>query len=185
MAMETEQAVLFESRARWTREMFDRVVESGAFGEEGVELVRGELVPRSEQGVPHANAIEELTDILVPKLVGRARVRVQLQFVIDDESVLVPDLTIIERRESKDDHPTRAILAIEVSDTRERFDRIVKAPLYAQSGTPEYWLVNVKKRSIEVFTDLRDGEYTKHTVHESGSVRVPGFDDVEVAHELF
>ena len=42
------------------------------------------VIYMSPQGVPHGNVIEALTELLVPPLVGRARVRVQLPFVIDD-----------------------------------------------------------------------------------------------------
>ena len=48
------------------------------------------------------------------------------------------------------DHPTTALLVIEVSDTTLRLDRR-KAGLYASAGVPEYWIVNLIDRCLEVY----------------------------------
>lgn len=42
------------------------------------------------------------------------------------------------------------MLAVEVSDTTLRTDRRVKRPLYARAGIPEYWIVDVEARQVEV-----------------------------------
>ena len=179
MRMHAEQSLILEGRPRWTRAKFEQLITLDGFGSGQVELVKGELV-KKEEGVPHGNGIEKLTELLVPRLVGRARVRIQLHLVVDDETVLMPDVTVVDRKASRNFQPTRALLAIEVADTSERFDRIVKAPLYAQSGTGEYWIVNVKRGEVEVFSGLRNGRYSKHEKHHHGTLTVPGFDDVEI-----
>jgi Uma2 family endonuclease len=51
------------------------------------------------------------------------------------------------------------LLIVEVGDTSRAYDRKVKLPLYARSEIPEVWLVDLKDRVINVFRDLRDGEY--------------------------
>ncbi|HUD26808.1 MAG TPA: Uma2 family endonuclease, partial [Burkholderiaceae bacterium] len=40
--------------------------------------------------------------------------------------------------------PEDVLLAIEVADTTLRFDRTVKAPLYARHGIPELWMVDLE-----------------------------------------
>lgn len=42
---------------------------------------------------------------------------------------------------------------IEVASDSLRFDRQVKAALYARSGVPEYWIVNVLEGCVEVYRD--------------------------------
>jgi Uma2 family endonuclease len=52
-------------------------------------------------------------------------------------------------------------LIVEVlSPATSRVDRHVKFSAYEQAGVPEYWLVNPKTRSVEIFT-LSGGEYAQ------------------------
>jgi Uma2 family endonuclease len=52
-----------------------------------------------------------------------------------------------------DRHPTGALLVIEVTSSSATVDRGVKARLYASAGVPEYWIVDVAQRAIEVHRD--------------------------------
>ena len=47
-------------------------------------------------------------------------------------------------------HPTSAELVVEVADESLEHDRTVKQRLYAPSGIPEYWIVALPDRRIEV-----------------------------------
>lgn len=181
MRMEAAESLIVKQRARWTRAKFDRLVALGAFEGEQVELVRGELVARSPQGLPHGNVIEPLTELFVPALVGRARVRVQLPFVIDDETELIPDVAIVDKRAPKTAHPSAAHLIIEVADSTVRYDRVVKAPLYASAFVTEYWVVHVARAQIEVFSGPRSKGYAKHARVTRGALPVPGFPNVVIA----
>jgi hypothetical protein len=48
-------------------------------------------------------------------------------------------------------HPTTAVLVVEISDTTLAQDRAIKAGLYARAGIPEYWIVNLPERVVEVY----------------------------------
>jgi Uma2 family endonuclease len=43
------------------------------------------------------------------------------------------------------------MLAVEVSDTTLRRDRRVKLALYASAGIPEFWIVNLEVREVELY----------------------------------
>jgi Uma2 family endonuclease len=103
--------------------------------------------------------------------------------VVDDESELVPDLAIVDRRTTKKDHPFTALLVIEISDTTARYDRIVKAPLYAQAGVQEYWRFDLSKRHVEVFSAPKNGQWGRHQKLSRGELPVPGFPSVTVRVE--
>jgi Uma2 family endonuclease len=45
------------------------------------------------------------------------------------------------------------LLVIEAADSSVSHDRNRKRKLYAQAGIPEYWIVNIPKRQIEVYRD--------------------------------
>ena len=42
---------------------------------------------------------------------------------------------------------------VEVADTTLSFDRDTKSSLYAAAGIPEYWIVNLAHRQLEVYRD--------------------------------
>jgi Uma2 family endonuclease len=54
---------------------------------------------------------------------------------------------------SRHPEPADIALLIEVSDTTYHRDRNEKLPAYARGGIPVYWIVNLIKRRIEVYTD--------------------------------
>ncbi len=66
-----------------------------------------------------------------------------------------------------------AHLAIEVADTSARYDREVKAQLYAEARVPEYWLLNLKTQRLEVFTQPRARRYLKRKSLKRGDLARP------------
>jgi Uma2 family endonuclease len=42
---------------------------------------------------------------------------------------------------------------LEVAEASLRFDRETKGALYARAGLPEYWIVNLADRVLEVYRD--------------------------------
>ena len=47
--------------------------------------------------------------------------------------------------------PEDTILAVEVANTSLDYHRTVKLPLYARSGIPEVWIVNLAEEEVEVY----------------------------------
>jgi Uma2 family endonuclease len=178
--MSAAAAELKALRRRWTRAEFDRVGELGAFHEQRVELVEGELIDMAPEGVPHGNLLEYLSEQLHLALGRRVRFRTNQAFAVDDSTELVPDIAMAPRSMPKSDHPTSALLVIEVSQRSLRYDRLVKSGLYARAGVGEYWVVDVARKQIEIFGGLRAGKYGKQTRHSTGVLRVPGFPEAEI-----
>ena len=133
------------------------MIEAGFFRDERVELIQGVVVEESPQNAPHAYAIQVLNRLLMPRLVARADVRVQLPFAPGTHSLPEPDLAVVAIGDYKAAHPSAAILIIEVADASLKFDRQEKAELYARAGVPEYWVVNLADRVIERHTEPADG----------------------------
>jgi Uma2 family endonuclease len=164
------------------RSEYDRLVALGVFEDDRVELIRGNLVTMAPNDPEHASPIELLNTLLVLAVGARARVRVQLPIVASDESEPEPDLAIVPIDNHAARHPSTAHLIIEVAASSLKKDRQVKAPLYAASGFPEYWIVNVAARSIEVFRDPGDSGYRSESIHTSGSTIAPlAFPDIAIA----
>lgn len=163
------------------RAEYDKLVALGAFDGEKIELLHGALVAMSPTGTPHAASIQALTLLLVRALGDRAAIRPQLPFAADDYSEPEPDLAVLPLGDYLDDHPAEAWLVIEVSDSSLHHDRGVKRRLYAKSGVPEYWIVNLVDRVIEVHLEPVNGDYTVVTPHRKGeTIRLSRFADVEI-----
>ncbi|MER2560854.1 MAG: Uma2 family endonuclease [Myxococcaceae bacterium] len=146
---------------------------------ERVELIDGHVVRLEPHSVRHANAIESAAEAFCGCL-RVARVRVQLPMVIGDER-LIPDIAVVDRKLPKTEHPSTAHLVVEVADSSVRYDRIVKAPLYAAAGVTEYWLIDTAREQVEVFSALRNRGYGKHAKVSKGALPVPGFPSVTIA----
>jgi Uma2 family endonuclease len=58
-------------------------------------------------------------------------------------------------------HPTpkEIYVVIELSDSTLEKDREVKHPLYASAGIPEYWIINLIDKQIEIYRQPKNGEY--------------------------
>jgi Uma2 family endonuclease len=169
-----------EQRRPITRAEYHAMGEAGLFQNERVELLDGVIVRMSPRSAPHDSVIERLNEILLPKLVGRARVRIQLAFAASDFSEPEPDVAIVPKEEPRwSDHPGQATLLIEVSASSLRFDRTAKASIYARAGVLAYFVVNVPERVIEAYGRPEGGRYLEMTRHRGDeALAVPGFPDV-------
>ena len=82
-------------------------------------------------------------------------VRAQMPMALDADSVPEPDLAVVpgRRADYQRAHPASAALVIEVADSSLEFDRREKGSLYARARIPEYWIVNLADRILEVHRD--------------------------------
>ena len=140
MAVDVEVA-----RRLFNVEEYHRMAEAGILGaDERVELIEGEIVQMAPIGPRRAGCVINLNQLFVTRLGGRAVVSPQNPVVILPRSEPQPDLVLLRPRAvsySRELPASRdVVLAVEVADTTVRFDRIVKARLYARAGIPEFWL---------------------------------------------
>ena len=135
------------------------MVELGELNDQRVELIRGRIVEMSPPGPPHSWSVDQLNMLLAAPLKGHAIVRIQSPLAISDDSEPEPDVAILEPGDYRHQHPTTALLVIEVADSSLPKDRQEKASLYAEAGIPEYWIVNVVEECVEVYLHPKAGTY--------------------------
>jgi len=143
---------------------YERMVETGILSEDDrVELIEGEIVEMSPIGSSHAACVNCLTILLVQKLGQHAIVSVQNPVRLGKRSQPQPDFALLKWRDDfyRQSLPTPddVFLLIEVSDSTLKFDRQVKAPLYARAGIEELWVVNLEDEEVEVYTQPSGGAY--------------------------
>jgi Uma2 family endonuclease len=65
-----------------------------------------------------------------------------------------PDVAAYPGRfEDYTDHPTTALLIVEVADTTLSRDTTTKAEVYAEAGIADYWVLDLVGRELLVFRD--------------------------------
>jgi len=142
-------------RHRWTVDDYHRMGEVGLLDrDDRVELIEGEIVEMAPIGDGHADASNRLTRLLVLAVGESGIVAVGNPVRIPPYSEPQPDFAILRPRggyNTRGPRPEDVLLAVEVSDTTLRRDRKVKLALYAGAGIPEFWIVNVEVREVEIY----------------------------------
>ncbi|MBI5503267.1 MAG: Uma2 family endonuclease [Deltaproteobacteria bacterium] len=139
-----------------------------------VELLDGVIVASPPQLPLHAAVIMRVDSALRAAVGDRVSVRVQLPLLAGPRSVPEPDVALVAGRPADYDvnHPTRAVLVVEIADSSLPQDRLSKARIYAGCDTPEYWIVNLRDRRLEIRTepDRRARVYASLHVATMGDV---------------
>jgi len=141
---------------RWTRDEYEKMLEAGVFSpDERVELIDGEILKMTPQKSALATAISLTGDALRTAFDAGYHVRTQLPLAVDPYSEPEPDVAVVlgRPRDYRLAHPATALLIVEVADATLRHDRKRKGSLYARAGVPEYWIVNLLDRRLELYRD--------------------------------
>ncbi len=154
---------------------YHELIEAGIFDDDDrAELLEGLLVQMSPKGAEHDDAVAWLTRQFVLALDEAFQVRPQSALTLESSgSEPEPDLAVVAADAPRPYHPAEALLVIEVARSSLPKDRLVKARLYARAGIPEYWLVNLTDRHVELFAAPQGDAYTEHADHATGDVITP------------
>lgn len=155
---------------RFTVEQFYQLAELGFFVDRHVELIGGVIYEMTVHP-PHAIATELAASALRRVFADSATIRQQNPFDTGRRSLPEPDVAVVPGsiRDYAQKHPSTAIMVVEVAEATLRKDRGLKAHLYASAGVPEYWIVNLVDRQLEVHRNPgvdrdRKGRYTYHNI---------------------
>lgn len=155
------------------RAEYDRLVELGAFRDEHIELLRGQLVAMTPIGSPHSSVVDALTALLHRALGDHARVRCQQPLAALDDSEPEPDVAVVPPGDYWSAHPERAYLVIEVAASSLERDLGFKARLYAEADVEEYWVVDLPARRIVVHRERDGGVWKRVTSHDRDDTVAP------------
>jgi Uma2 family endonuclease len=139
---------------RFTVDRYLALVDQGVLAEDDrVELLDGVVVAMAPQSPPHAGITHRVAKVLRRAVGERADIRDDKPLVLPPFSMPEPDVAVVavDPRDYITAHPRTAFLIVEVSDSSLPQDRITKARIYAAAGIPEYWIVNLRVGSVEIF----------------------------------
>ena len=166
------------ARRRFSVDEVMEMVEAGILPEdEPVELLRGELIVVSPQGIPHRALTIRLHNRFVAAYGERAHVQDHSSLVAGDDSMPEPDVAVVRGSEEEfwERLPRTAetIVVVEIANTSRLLDR-AKAALYAEGGVPVYWLIDLPRRSVTVHEDPAPEGYRHiRVLGESDEIAVP------------
>jgi Uma2 family endonuclease len=142
---------------RFTVDEYHAMGSAGVLEDDRVELLDGLIVMMSPIGPPHAYSMRRANRLLESVLPDDWDVRQQLPITLP-RSEPQPDLAVVRGTMAtyarRHPGPGDIGLLIEVSDTTLLVDRR-KALLYAAALVPQYWIINLGARQLEVYTDPR------------------------------
>jgi Uma2 family endonuclease len=158
---------------RFSVERYHAMRDAGIFGDDdGIELLEGLLVAKMTKKPLHTLATTLTRQALEASLPAGFFVSGQ-EPVTTDDSEPEPDVFIVRgaARDYGDRHPGPAdvVLVVEVADDSLQRDRGVKLRLYARAGITPYWIVNLRTRTVEVYTRPEGETYLSRVDHGAGA----------------
>lgn len=177
-------------------EDFHRMIDQGILKpEHRVELLEGRLREMNPVKSETAAQVRKLFKILDraadnynlgKSLEEQVIVRQEAPLELNDHSEPLPDIALVamDKRMGPLDDPNDCyvdsnpkaqdvLLVIEVSNTTVRRDREEKLPLYAASGVPEVWILDMDRRNVTAYRTPVNGEYTQASTFSAGQQITP------------
>lgn len=171
--------------AKWTLDEYHRMVEAGLLEGRAVEFLHGEIVEMSPEGAPHASASSDAGEYLSGLLGDRAQVRHSKPIVLPAlVSEPEPDLAIVRRSGAyrhRHPNPDDVFWLVEYAQTSLSKDLDEKKRLYADAGVPEYWVVNLRDKTLLVFRQPANGSYRFEQTLGQGDITPLAFPDLSVS----
>jgi Uma2 family endonuclease len=149
-------------RRQFTIAQYRQMIETGVLHKgDRVELIEGEILEMAAIGSKHAAQVRRLNRLFSRRFSDDVLVSVQNPVELGPRSEPEPDV-------------------VEVADSTAEFDRKVKAPLYAQNGIMEYWLIDLNAEAIAVYWQPAPEGYQQIKIMQRGqTICVRGLPNTE------
>ncbi len=163
------------TKHRFTVDQYYKMGEVGILGlEQRTELIEGEIIEMSPIGAKHSGSINRLNRIFAGLVGNQAIISIQNSIRINNHSEPQPDIAILYWREDfyveNLPIPSEVFLLIEVADSTLKYDREVKAIIYAKAGIPELWIANLEAQVFEVHRQPSETGYQQVQIYEKGEI---------------
>jgi Uma2 family endonuclease len=170
--------------AKWSLDDYHQMIDAGILDDRAVELINGEIVQMSPEGVPHTFYCRETVKYLRLILGELAEVSEAHPITLPNASEPEPDIAIVQTPSNmyKTRHPIPSDIfwLIEVSNSTLVKDLGVKKDLYARSGIPEYWVMNLQANELVVFKNLTADGYQSKATFTDGFISPLAFPDISI-----
>ena len=155
----------------FSRDEYYRLGDLNILGpEERTELIYGRIITRmSPIGQPHNIAVSKTAHAL--ETAFRDAFFAAQQMPLRVASGLEPQPDVMVLAGVPDDYqdvprPVDVLLLVEASFSTLQYDRSTKSRMYAENGIVDYWIVNLRARTLEVYRQPENGEYISLRVYD-------------------
>ncbi len=168
---------------KWSIAEWHELVNSGILEGKPVELLEGEIIEMSPEGIEHSYTNQSIADYLRELFPGQAYIRDAHPITLDN-SEPEPDIAIV--RLPKDiyrqhhPYPQDIYWLIEISNKTLKKDLEQKIITYARNGIPEYWVIDLVNQKLLVHTQPQDNKYLKVVEYKTGIFTSLAFPDIEI-----
>lgn len=171
------------TRYKWSIEKWHELVDSGVLQGQKVELLEGDLVEMSPEGIPHRNTNHKVVKYLRKLLENKAEVYEAHPITLDN-SEPEPDVSIVRLPESIYDlhHPYAEDIywLIEIANLTLAKDLSQKTVIYACNRIPEYWVIDLVNKKLIVHTQPSQDNYLQVVEYKSGTVTPQAFSEITI-----
>jgi Uma2 family endonuclease len=164
-----------DSIFRLSVEQYHAMIRAGVLTpDDPVELIEGILVYKMPKNPAHRIALSNAEEAVKSRLPAGYSLQLQEPITLGDGEP-EPNGTVYRGRagDYRDRHPgpNDISLVIEVADTTLARDRGVKLRSYARAGLPQYWVVALPERAVDVYRDPDPtaAGYRQHQSFDAGS----------------
>lgn len=163
-----------------------RDFENMPIGPPHYELINNRLVEEPSPEIPHQRSslslVKKLDDFVELHQLGLV-LEAPMDVELDDDNVFQPDILFISRERFHIIKEGRKIkgapdLVVEILSTNKKYDQEEKKYLYELHEVREFWLVDVKKKQVEVYENVRKEFVLKQKAYLGDTIRsilLPGF----------
>ncbi len=156
----------------FTRKEYYALDDNHFFHDQRVQLIGGVILEETAvMNPPHATAIQLASHVLGLAFGVGHTVRCQLPIDLGLISEPEPDAAVVtgSPRDYSTQHPTTALLVVEVADATIDEDTHEKASLYAAGRIEDYWVIDLVRDQVLVFRKPRPDTKAKFG-HDYASV---------------
>lgn len=170
--------------AKWSLDDYHQMITSGLLDGRSLELINGEIIQMAPEGVAHSFYCRSTAKYLRLILGERAEISEAHPITLPNNSEPEPDIAIVRTPDIlyQNRHPLPADIfwLIEIANSTLAKDLSIKKDIYAQSGIPEYWVMNLQTSELIVFSDLINHEYRSEVCLTSGNISPITFPDLSI-----
>ncbi|MEO0835655.1 MAG: Uma2 family endonuclease [Cyanobacteria bacterium J06642_3] len=174
------------TRYKWSIEEWHDLVKSGVLTGKKVELLEGEIVEMSPEGILHSYTQQSVSDYLRELFKDQAYVRDAHPITLDN-SEPEPDIAVVRLPNTiyaqHHPYPEDIYWLIEVSNESLTKDLDQKTITYARNSIPEYWVIDLKNNKLIVHTQPQNGSYSQIVEYQAGTVSPSAFPKISIALE--
>ena len=146
---------------KWSVEDYHRMIDAGILTNRRAELLWGEIVAMALEGKPHTHLSSNGADYIRDQLAGSVKVREEKPITLGNASESEPDIAIVQDLGDAylEHHPfaENVFWLVEYADASLKKDLESKPLLYGEAGIVEYWVVNLRRMELVVFTQPENG----------------------------